>query len=755
MGYQRRKYLIGWGFLAFIVLCSCVFGFASKPPGPDISEGPTGDSHTHDVTKESRPEEKTSLGIVDQVCGLIYEDKFGAAGEMIEAAPAQDDTHLSNLRGIVQDYQAIDQHRLEQRHAAYSRQLEALNELRAPDSNDTVDVNSITKRLSVISKAGEFADEQQREELLSDAFVKAVYQQAMDKAAKLASNGKWLDAYIVCYSWLQTIEPKNQQYVDYAEQLVAKANIVGSFKDSPCETREERYEKVEKKMFARAIEALHFNYVSVIDYAEMAAKALHRCQLLAEVIGSSEVVREALFGEESQATVDWDEYNKKLAAWSAAVGAIIDEAKQSVTGVSKDKFKDILEKVLSLNATTAQLPDTTLIAQYAEAALSVLDPHTVMIWPRQVKDFEKTMTNEFTGIGIEITKQKGLLTVASLLPDTPAYTSGLDAGDVITQVDGLATKDMSLTCAVRRITGPAGTKVELTIKRPGEDQNRQIAITRAKITVPTIRGWQRTEAGKWLYFIDDDEKIGYVRITSFSSTTGPDIEKVLVRLEDEGLKGLILDLRFNTGGLLDSAVAVADLFIDEGLIVKTHKPRFVPAYNFAHRKGTHPNYPLVVLINRYSASASEIVSGALQDKTYERAVLVGERTLGKGSVQGITPYPGNGAQLKYTMAYYHLPSGQRVESQDAMKKQGREDWGVGPDIEIKLRSDELKTMMEVQRDNDVLIQANTHDRHKSLKKRTVEETLAADSQLAVGLLVVKSKLIQQREKNTEPTAAAL
>jgi carboxyl-terminal processing protease len=165
---------------------------------------------------------------------------------------------------------------------------------------------------------------------------------------------------------------------------------------------------------------------------------------------------------------------------------------------------------------------------------------------------------------------------------------------------------------------------------------------------------------RWRYMMDPNEKIGYVRITNFSSETSTDLERVLKHLEKEGLNGLILDLRNNTGGLFNSAVEVADKFLSGGLIVKT-VPHFGAAnYAIAHKTGTHPDYPLVVLVNSYSASASEIVAGALGDAKYDRAIVVGERTHGKGSVQGITHYPGGGAQLKYTMAYYHLPSGQRT-----------------------------------------------------------------------------------------------
>jgi carboxyl-terminal processing protease len=437
---------------------------------------------------------------------------------------------------------------------------------------------------------------------------------------------------------------------------------------------------------------------------------------------------------------------RKLAAWSASLDALLDEVKvasEGSKGFDKRKFFEIFDNVLRLNEMTVDLPQTILIAQFAEASLSALDPYTVIIWPKQVQDFEKMMTSEFTGIGIEISKPKGLLTVASLLPDTPAYKSGLDAGDVIQAVDGLKTKDMTLSCAVHKITGPKGTKVVLTIERPGEEKPKDITIIRDRIIVPTIRGWQRTDSGQWRYMIDQKNKIGYVRLTSFASESAARLEKVLLQLESQGLRGLILDLRSNSGGLLDSAVDVVDKFIEEGLIVK-RQPGFgrMPIYEDAHRRNTHPNYPFVILVNSGSASASEIVAGALADKKYKRATLVGTRTHGKGSVQGITGYPGEGAQLKYTMAHYHLPSDQRVESRDAVKKLGREDWGVGPDVEVELKSNEIKKMIEMQRDNDVLVQANHNNANHKQNKHTVEETLEADPQLAVGLLIVRSKLIQ-------------
>jgi carboxyl-terminal processing protease len=242
--------------------------------------------------------------------------------------------------------------------------------------------------------------------------------------------------------------------------------------------------------------------------------------------------------------------------------------------------------------------------------------------------------------------------------------------------------------------------------------------------------------------LDEQNRIGYIRITNFSEKTDNDLEVALKQLESQGLKGLIIDLRFDSGGYLETAINVVDKFVEKGLIVRT-QPRFGSAsWATAKAKTTHRNYPLVILINGGSASASEIMAGALQDSVHKRAVLVGTRSYGKGSVQTVVTIPG-GAQLKYTMAYYHLPSGQRVEGRTEMEKAGRKDWGVSPDVEVEMTSEELKKMIDVQRDNDVLVKAGHKDGDASLKKSSLEEMLAADPQLAVAELIIKAKLIER------------
>ena len=714
-------------------------------------------------TSEAAESVSVESSVVGQACKLIYEGQFDAADELIKQSrndvPAQLGKAIPRLSRLVDQYKSISQERQLAREAAYAEVLTELEKFQAPaevnDVNDANAADTVTSTLSVIARTIEFAAETQKKQLLSDTFVKEAMQKAIDKAAEYEVEGKWLEAYTNCYWWLTAIDPNNEGYSDYAQQLLDKATIAVAFEDSPCETSEERFMGVKEELFIRAINFLNSNYVNIVNYNEMAAKAIVRCKFLAEVISTSSRLNEGskndVKGSPNILKDNWEP--QKLAAWSTALTALLDETKSSSGGLArldKKKFLEIFENVLELNEITVNIPRPVLISQFVEAALSSLDPHTVIVWPKQVQDFEQMMTSEFMGIGIEISKPKGLLTVASLLLDTPAFNSNLDAGDIIEEVEGIETKDMPLFCAAKKIKGPAGTKVKLKVRRPSEDKKVEdkvfdVTITRDTIVVPTVRGWQRSNEGKWLHMIEEKNKIGFVRLTSFSTDTASGLEKVLIELESQGLKGLILDLRYNTGGLLDSAVDVVDKFVEEGVIVKRQSGLGgrMTIYETANKKGTHPNYPLVILINFNSASASEIVAGALADKKYERATLVGTRTHGKGSVQGITGYLGGGAQLKYTMAYYHLPSGQKVESRDAMEKLDRKDWGVAPDVEVELRSDELKKMIEVQRDNDVLVKANHNGTNDdNFKKRTIEETLAADPQLAVGLLIIQSKLIQ-------------
>ncbi|MHC4075712.1 MAG: S41 family peptidase [Planctomycetota bacterium] len=714
------------GLRAVWVIVTVLLAVGCKRAKAFAESSPSGESLVR-IMKQS-PGDKL---VINLVCGKIIRGDFESAEKIVNESAVSDSQGLRELRKVIDEYTAIKTKRKVLQHKGYQTQIKELEKLRQKGFSDNA--NDISKVFSIALKTLEYADNKQRQALLRDFLIMRTVRKAKAKAAEFEAKGKWLDAYTICYNKLVQIYQDNEAYSDHAEQLLEKADILASLQDSPCETCEERYAGIKKQMFINAVDILDSSYVNIIDYRRMSMKGIDRCKLLAEVMSKLDVDNE------------YKITNAQYVAWLAALEKTVNKINQSQTDIGKDEFVDVFNKVLAMNessrAGTALLA-TLLITQFAKGTMSGLDPYTAIYWPSQVQDFEKAVTNQFSGIGIKFSKQEGLAKVVSVLPDTPADKSGLQSGDIIRAVDGVEAKDISSDCVVKQITGPEGTKVTLTIRPSTEDKTRDITLERARIIVPSVHGWQQTETGKWRYMIDVPNKIGYVRISSFNSRTADDFESALCQLEKNGLEGLILDLRSNPGGLLSAAVEIADKFIREGLIVRT-QPRFgMSTYISAHQEGTHGDYPIVVLINPFTASASEILAGVLQDQKYKRAFLVGQRSYGKGSVQSITSYCGNGAQLKYTVAYYHLPSGQRVESRGLMEKLGRTDWGILPSVNVELKSNELQKIANVQKANESVATIGKDDALTSMNRYSNQETIDADPQLAIGLLVLKSKMIQ-------------
>lgn len=709
--------------LLFFVIC--VFGCEADQ---DVANG----SSSSDSGLSSTGDSAEAQIAINLACEKILIGDFNGAGELVEKFSDQGSENLSRLGFVVEEYKQLEAKRRELKSKSYDEQIEELMKYREKAGSEyAVEVNDIDDIFVILATAAEYTDKEQKKALLEEGFAQAVISKSIAQAAEYESQGRWTDAYAICYYWLQNLYKDNAEYKEHAESLIEKGEVELTLMDDGCDmTSAQRHAGIKSDMLVRAIRAMNLNYVSVVDYNEMANKALKRCLVLSEVIEKSQ--------KELAYSIDAEQTKK----WVAGIEMIRNPLKDSLLAMTKDKFERIFDEVLALNNVTIGLPEEVVVAQFTEAALKSLDPFTALFWPSQIEEFEKSMTQQFSGIGVEISKATGVLKVVSLLPNTPAYTSGLDADDEILFVNGEPTKDMTIYCAVDKITGPIGTQVTLTIRHAGKQETEDITITRGKIVVPPLRGWQRDENGKWRYMIDPENKIGYIRLTAFTEKTAPDMEKVLTNLEKEGLSGLILDLRFNSGGYLISAAQVADMFIESGLIVRSQPRWSIPTYEVAHKKGTHPDYPLVILINGSSASASEIVAGALQDDKYRRATLVGSRTYGKGSVQVVVPHTGGGSQLKYTMAYYHLPSDQRVKNRYIMEKEGREDWGIAPDVEIKLNPNELRKMVDVQRANDVLAKADHNDSSKPVKRYSLKETLESDAQLQAALLVVKSKILR-------------
>ena len=350
------------------------------------------------------------------------------------------------------------------------------------------------------------------------------------------------------------------------------------------------------------------------------------------------------------------------------------------------------------------------------------DPYTQFVPPVDRADFHKELTGEFVGIGAEVVIEGGYLTIVSPLEDSPAYNAGIRPGDKVIEIDGESTLNLSIDECISRLTGEPGTPVNILIARDGLTGERiPMTIIRQRIHARAVRGVHRRTptsaepagAAAWEYTLDPERRIGYIRLSQFTPTAAEELAEALDLLgarKDGALGGLILDLRGNPGGVLDAALEIADMFLDGGVIVSVKgREGARPVSGIrdqvytARSAGTLPDFPLIVLVNGASASASEIVAGALAD--HGRAVVLGTRTFGKGLVQAVqtlrSPVWGGalGAQLKFTSQRYYLPSGRMIHRTD-----DSETWGVDPTpgFYVPMTSEEQLARMLQRRDRDVL-----------------------------------------------------
>ena len=351
-----------------------------------------------------------------------------------------------------------------------------------------------------------------------------------------------------------------------------------------------------------------------------------------------------------------------LAATAALCFLAAPVAGQAQTNTSEtykqlDLFGDVFERVRA--DYVKKVGDEKLIESAINGMLTSLDPHSSYMSPKSFKDMQVQTKGEFGGLGIEVTMEQGFVKVVSPIDDTPAFRAGLKPGDYITHLDDEAVQGLTLAEAVEKMRGKVDSDIKLTIRREGREPF-DVTLTRAVIKIQSVR-W-RTEG-----------KIGYVRITSFSEQSDDGVERAMKRIKEKlgsELKGVVLDLRNNPGGLLDQAIKISDAFLNQGEIVSTRARRAGDAQRFNAKPGDLADkLPMVVLINGGSASASEIVAGALQD--HRRAIVLGTQSFGKGSVQTIIPLSGHGA-IRLTTAHYYTPSGRSIQAK-----------GIVPDIEVK------------------------------------------------------------------------
>lgn len=387
------------------------------------------------------------------------------------------------------------------------------------------------------------------------------------------------------------------------------------------------------------------------------------------------------------------------------IGVLIGSGQsQKVSALSNTMYEDlkVLTDVIGYiqKDYVEETKSKDLVYGAIKGMLETLDPHSAFMPPHMYKEMQEETKGRFEGLGIEITIKEGILTVVSPIEDTPAYKAGILAGDQILKINGESTKNFTLLDSVKRLRGPKGTKVTITIMREGFTKPKDFTLIRDVIPVRSVRHELL------------EKHYGYIRISQFQEKTDGDFDKAIKALEEESkgaLKGLILDLRNNPGGLLDQAVKVADRFIESGLICSVEGRKEEQKMKFqAHSEGNLPRFPLVVLVNSGSASGAEIVAGAIQD--HGRGILVGTQTFGKGSVQTIIPLK-DGSGLRLTTARYYTPSGRSIQAK-----------GIVPDIMVKLiKPEEEKEVVAPKHPLEKDLERHLEDVEKGAPKEKEKE----------------------------------
>ncbi len=364
------------------------------------------------------------------------------------------------------------------------------------------------------------------------------------------------------------------------------------------------------------------------------------------------------------------------------------------------------------------------------------DPYTTFVPRRDTEEFSKDLTGEYVGIGAEVQIRDGWLTISSPLDGSPAWKAGVMADDRVIAIDGNSTEGFTIDESIDLLTGEPKTKVVITVERDAETLD--IEIIRDHIKVQAVKGFMREDGdGEWMHLIDPSTGIGYIRLTQFTPGCAQEVKDAIEHTKRElggDLNGLILDLRFNPGGLLDEAVEIADLFIEDGTIVSTKGRVFEEEIDRATRAGTITDLPLLVMVNGQSASASEVLSGALSD--HNRAVILGTRSFGKGSVQTVRPLESGAGVLKITEQYYYLPSGRLLHRRDDSTE-----WGVDPTpgYFVPLTNDETLEMLRARREQEII---EHNDESEQVDLRDTDAVLDAlnDPQLSAAVSVMQNRV---------------
>jgi carboxyl-terminal processing protease len=696
------------------------------------------------------PTNDQGLATVDQLKTEAFRalrgGQFDRTSELIsKAASLSNDPALTQMSAWLTQFQSQRQEYVAERTKAYDKSVSSVKTL----------LDNNLEEYAIDKLADAYLLAQDKEVFRKEAWVNDLVTKAQTLAASHEKASEWRKAQRL-YSNLTSIEPTNVQWKDRFKSVTGRLRLLAMYTPDQFKkiiedetksrekadqlinpttqpatkpAREEENESfktdwrdtlrgIRMEMLTDALDDATQNYWKDVDYKTLTVGGLEQLQALASTPG----LEQAFPAMKDEA---------KRGAFLTAVNQGLELINKAPVEEQPKVSRRILYALLAVNQTTVQLPEEVLVNEFADGAFGELDPFSTMIWPGDLEDFNKSTQGEFSGVGIQIQlDDDGNLKVVSPLEDSPAYKQKIHAGDIITRINGKSAKGISINQAVKNITGPSGTYVTLTIKSP-DGTVKDHTIRRETIRVASVKGYKHRAGGGWDYFVDPDQKIGYVRMTNFTKETDHELTRALADMQRSGAKAMILDLRNNPGGLLTAATEVSDRFLNGGLIVSTKGERDIPGQPpiTATKTEDDISVPLVVLVNQLSASASEIVSGALQDQ--KRALVVGERTFGKGSVQMLFPLAGKSAALKLTTSHYYLPSGRCIHKEDNSTT-----WGVDPDLTVEMTREQMTGAQEVRQDLEVL-----HELPQAATTQPAQERLlAADPQLSAAVLLLRLQL---------------
>lgn len=704
-------------------LCLFIFHFVLIFSLPSLAEQQT------DTPLVQTPDNAAT--VARQVATLIEKGQWENARSQLDQQDIASQESFSQLRHILDEHQALEKQRAEKQQQIFTEQNEKLNRTYSRIAAGDPNLND-QDALAQVLNVWKDATEPQKKELSAQKPFGTLMDQARENAETYDAQGNWSKAYNTGVRWLMTFEPQNPACRQW-EKKINEVNAVLEFlKKDPCEDKQARYASIQRQTVQQVFLILQANYVKPLDFNKMAAGILDRCEVFADVVKTASA--DYVIQVDPNGVAPWAEQIQQCRKDNA-------ESRSNIE--TMQGFEELLDALLALNEKTINVPQGFLLSMMTEAALAEMDPYTNVVWPYAVENFDKAMTGRFGGVGIHINKEKEGFRVVSLIPDTPAMKAGLQADTLILAVDGESTKDMSASCAVQKISGPIGTAVTLTIRYPDAEAEQLLTVTRDKIVLPAVEGSRQADTGKaegrWDYFLDEDDHIGYLSLKNFTEQTVPQIKAALKKMESEGLAGLILDIRGNGGGLLTAAVEVSDLFVDGTVLLQSKGRDNRDNQWSAKDDSAERTYPLAILIDGASASASEIVAGILATPSNKRAILIGSRSYGKGSVQEIVNLGDDNGKLKYTAAYYYLPDGSPVKNREMVEQDGRDDWGVAPDITVPLYDFERRQMQEVNSKRTKVSNAKPVQEDDP-KESIRQQLLSADPQLATALLVLKAQI---------------